>query len=102
MITDDQARPAASLTAERIKRGAVPTVIEATPQHDAEAALRREAREFAAVNAENDVVGIVGVVGAESGFRSAEGFLNWRRAGVFGLIYLGALAAFAAAFDVLP
>ena len=101
MITDDQARPAASLTAERIKRGAAPTIIEATPQHDAEEALRREAREFAAVNTEKDVV--VGIVGAANSFGGeSEGFLNWRRAGVFGLIYLGALAAFAAAFDVLP
>ena len=96
-MSDDQARPAASLTAERIKRGVAPTidaaeqpVVVAAPPA-AEAALRRQVREVVAGNADNGGRG-----GAESGF------LNWRRAGLFGLVYLGALAIFAAAFDVLP
>lgn len=98
-MTDDQARPPASLTADRIKRGAAPIVTEAAPLPDAEAALRREAREFVAVNAGDD---LGSVATSFSGAGAAEGLLSWRRAGVFGLIYLGALAAFAAAFDVLP
>ena len=97
-------KPASPLTAERIKRGAAPIVLEAALQPDAEAALRREARELVTVNAGDDF----GVAGerfdvAETRFDvAATGLLNWRRAGFFGLVYLGALAAFAAAFAVLP
>ena len=32
----------------------------------------------------------------------AEGFLTWRRAGWFGLLYMGALLIFAVAFDLWP
>jgi hypothetical protein len=42
-------------------------------------------------------------IGASSSASAAEGSGRfWRRAGLFGLVYLGALVAFAAAFDVWP
>jgi hypothetical protein len=53
--------------------------------------LRRRVRETVSANAELGGVGDAG-----------RGLLNWRRAGFFGLIYLGALVAFAAVFEVWP
>jgi hypothetical protein len=93
-MNDDQARPPAALTADRIRRGAVPMIeltsppLTASPPAGVEEALRRQVRETVSVGAAHD---------AGDG-----GLLSWRRAGMFGLIYLGALLAFAAAFEVLP
>jgi hypothetical protein len=95
-MTEDP-KPAASLTADRIKRGAPETIEAASqaavlaPSPAAEEALRRRVRETVSANAELGGVGDAG-----------RGLLNWRRAGFFGLIYLGALVAFAAVFEVWP
>jgi len=67
-------KPAAALTADRIRRV-------------------RDARVGAAMPDE--------ALSAPSSSGSG-GRRFWRRAGLFGLVYLAALAAFAAAFDVWP
>jgi hypothetical protein len=93
-MTDDLPKPAAALTADRIRRGAVPTIeltsppLTASPPAGVEEALRRQVRETVSVGAAHDAGG--------------GGLLGWRRAGMFGLIYLGALIAFAAVFEVWP
>ena len=102
-MTADLPKPAASLTADRIKRGAAcivdvaaqtidiqpqpgviaPQTVDAAPQPEAEETLRRQVRETVAANASGS--GLGDAIG---------GVFNWRRAGVFGLVYLGALAIF--------
>jgi hypothetical protein len=86
---NEQPKPAASLTAARIKRGALPVGIAAEPLPMVQPL------------SDNDS-------GGESAFAfpfwddaaRVSGFLTWRRAGLFGLVYVGALVAFASAFDV--
>jgi hypothetical protein len=93
-MTEDLTKPAAALTADRIRRGAAPVIeltsppLTASPPAGVEEALRRQVRETVSVSAAPAAGG--------------GGFLNWRRAGMFGLIYLGALVAFAAVFEVWP
>ena len=109
-MTGDLPKPAASLTADRIKRSAArivdvapqaidvalepidvapqpgviaPQPIDVAPQPEAEEALRQQVRETVAANAGGSGLG-----------DAIAGVFNWRRAGVFGLVYLGALAIF--------
>jgi hypothetical protein len=115
-MTGDQPKPASSLTAGHIKRSAARIIdvapqaidvalqpivehepvsggpppadgasapIDVASQSDVEAALRQQAREAVAASAGGGGLG-----------DSIAAFFNWRRAGIFGLVYLGALAIF--------
>lgn len=81
---NEQPKPAASLTATRIKRGALPVGVAEQPIPTVEPLSKGE----------------ISLASPLWDPAPASGFFTWRRAGLFGLVYIGALAAFASAFDV--
>jgi hypothetical protein len=104
----DDTKPAASLAAIHVKRKAAPDApsIVAVARHAAPSASAAPPAipdpPPLAVGAAPRRIERRPMAHAAMAATEAEGFLTWRRAGWFGLVYMGALLIFAAALELWP
>ena len=101
----EEPKPAASLTAAKVRRGA-PAVL-AGPAPSGASALSNVSESSNVRQLVSSARDVAARSTPKSRFRvsmpeSGGGLLTWRRAGLFGLVYVCALLFFAAAFDVWP